>query len=447
MNGFDWRGLTLDDGVVLESVGEDGRVVLWVRLDQEAAYQYWDRVGTAHRGEVRVERGVCWTTATAVRTRRRASEGLLARLVGAIAARRSDSTWRMPDGGKAERCGGRRADLALAWAEDGSGPLDDRRLREVWSADVLLRRLGDRLVLASGLGPATDAGTNPDVDAGTEDQAATAARLLDAARRRGDRRGEAAALADLGVLRGKAGDADGAVELLEQALRAGREAGDRAREAEVLVDLGHIQAARGLAEDSRRSLASAFSLAEGLDDGSAKTAVLERIAELRAKYGDPDGAATALDRAGEAARAAGDPRHEARIHWRRAIAAAESGRPDLAAARAEASIALLRSIGRPEASWYEAQANRYREGAAIDPAHAADGEDGPGVLRMAQSAGRAMALFLGSGMRTTTTDSYRDRLAKCRTCPHHTGIRCRVCGCFTNVKARLPYERCPIGEW
>ncbi len=26
-------------------------------------------------------------------------------------------------------------------------------------------------------------------------------------------------------------------------------------------------------------------------------------------------------------------------------------------------------------------------------------------------------------------------------------LRCRLCGCFTNVKARLDHEECPIGKW
>jgi hypothetical protein len=28
-----------------------------------------------------------------------------------------------------------------------------------------------------------------------------------------------------------------------------------------------------------------------------------------------------------------------------------------------------------------------------------------------------------------------------------TGLRCRICGCFTAAKARLDHERCPAGKW
>ena len=155
-------------------------------------------------------------------------------------------------------------------------------------------------------------------------------------------------------------------------------------------------------------------------------------------------------------------RHEARLLWLQAAAWAEAGRPDLALAGAEGSAALLRSSAAPEADWYEAQLRRYRPNAlssalaagpidvgvattpAAPPPQAAEGV---GVLRMAMTATRAMATFLGSGVRTTTAEARRDRLAACRACVHHTGLRCRICGCFTKAKAAMPHERCPIGRW
>jgi hypothetical protein len=66
---------------------------------------------------------------------------------------------------------------------------------------------------------------------------------------------------------------------------------------------------------------------------------------------------------------------------------------------------------------------------------------------MALSATKAMAAFLGSGMETASDDSRRRRLTVCASCEHHTGVRCRHCGCFINVKARLPHERYPLSRW
>jgi hypothetical protein len=58
-----------------------------------------------------------------------------------------------------------------------------------------------------------------------------------------------------------------------------------------------------------------------------------------------------------------------------------------------------------------------------------------------------MAQFLGSGFKTASPETSAARLAACASCGHHTGLRCRICGCFTAAKARLDHERCPAGKW
>ena len=68
---------------------------------------------------------------------------------------------------------------------------------------------------------------------------------------------------------------------------------------------------------------------------------------------------------------------------------------------------------------------------------------GPGLLRMAMSATKAMANYVGSGFKTATPEVQRQRLQTCAACEHHTGLRCQICGCFTNVKSRLLHEDCP----
>jgi hypothetical protein len=72
---------------------------------------------------------------------------------------------------------------------------------------------------------------------------------------------------------------------------------------------------------------------------------------------------------------------------------------------------------------------------------------GPSLLRKALSATKAMANFVGSGFKTTPADVRRQRLQTSAVCEHHTGLRCQICGCFTNVKSRLLHEDCPIGKW
>jgi hypothetical protein len=43
------------------------------------------------------------------------------------------------------------------------------------------------------------------------------------------------------------------------------------------------------------------------------------------------------------------------------------------------------------------------------------------------------------------------RLALCSRCPQQIitmgARRCRLCGCFLNLKARIPSETCPAGVW
>jgi Family of unknown function (DUF6171) len=71
----------------------------------------------------------------------------------------------------------------------------------------------------------------------------------------------------------------------------------------------------------------------------------------------------------------------------------------------------------------------------------------PGLLRMALAATEAMIKFVGSGFKTAPEATYSGRLQVCSTCEHHTGLRCRICGCFTLVKAKLHHESCPAGRW
>jgi hypothetical protein len=66
---------------------------------------------------------------------------------------------------------------------------------------------------------------------------------------------------------------------------------------------------------------------------------------------------------------------------------------------------------------------------------------------MALSAARSMGRFAGSGFQAVPAEARRRRLRVCAGCEHHTGVRCRLCGCFTGVKASLAHEDCPLGKW
>lgn len=72
---------------------------------------------------------------------------------------------------------------------------------------------------------------------------------------------------------------------------------------------------------------------------------------------------------------------------------------------------------------------------------------GPNFVGMAVSAALAMARFTASGFKTVPAPTHEARLKQCTDCVHRDGTRCKLCGCFTDKKAWLPHEDCPIGKW
>ena len=42
-----------------------------------------------------------------------------------------------------------------------------------------------------------------------------------------------------------------------------------------------------------------------------------------------------------------------------------------------------------------------------------------------------------------------DRLNVCRSCEHfeENTSRCKQCGCFMELKTRIPFVECPVGKW
>src|SRR5262249_15291723 len=176
----------------------------------------------------------------------------------------------------------------------------------------------------------------------------------------------------------------------------------------------------------------------------------------------------------------GDQHQEANLLWLQAIQLAELNQRDAAIAKGQEAIALFAKQGKPQAGWYGAYLQENRMGlfgnlaapettgglcgpgahlggslvasvvAGQVPGQAQanpKGTTGPGLLRMALSATKSMAQFAGSGFKTTPPEVQRRRIQTCATCEHHTGMRCKICGCFTAAKSRLLHESCPIGKW
>jgi len=57
------------------------------------------------------------------------------------------------------------------------------------------------------------------------------------------------------------------------------------------------------------------------------------------------------------------------------------------------------------------------------------------------------AIKAAKAMTKPETEESKARLEVCKTCPEWTGKSCKVCGCFVNLKVRIPEEKCPKGKW
>lgn len=303
-----------------------------------------------------------------------------------------------------------------------------------------------------------------------------ALQLLTAARRSGDRRGEAAALADLGVLQTRSGDPSGAIASLEQALFIAREIGELSLEVDALGNLGLALVADGQTTRGLDVLEQELTAATAAVDPYAEKISLDNLGLAWAECGRPDRALPYYSRALDIARRVGDRQHEADLLWLSAVQNAELGHRIEAIDRAEQAVGLFRSLRNPHAELLADHLGQYRDGnrdAALPlkvvvpvafgsflstdlPGAANAGIEvpadqteavGPGMLRMAFSAAKSVARFLASGLKTTPGNLQVRRLETCASCPHHTGSRCKLCGCFTRAKVIMPHEDCPIGKW
>jgi tetratricopeptide (TPR) repeat protein len=300
---------------------------------------------------------------------------------------------------------------------------------------------------------------------------------LAAARRSGDRRKLVAALTDLGFLHARACDGKQALILLEEALVLARQSADPAQESDVVINLGLAALAAGQPARALELLGQGLALSRATGDRFAVKAALERLGEAYARLRDPARALAHYKQARAVAEAVGDRRHTAELLWYEGVQFAELGRREQAVVSAEAAIALLRELGSPQAGWLAEDLLKYHaaeEGGKLgetvhplaQPASHYDGQvaagwmntssaqkapgqvvKGPGLLRLAIASAKSLARFLASGLKTVPPSLHQQRVETCRACEHHTGLRCKVCGCFTNAKAWLPHEKCPLGRW
>ncbi len=459
MSKPDWQRLQLAEGVLREPGSDAGRLVLWVPGKAGGGFREWERIGTVPGAPVRAEQGLWVTAATSVPARQRL-RGYLGRLLRRLRKPAEDSAWVLPDGGQAEQAGARQAGLLLVWAD---GPLEEDHIKARWPQATRCQRIGPNGFVVGGVAVEAPEATPP-----PGDPVKQAEQLLAEARQSGDRRRELDALTDLGIVTMSAGATGRAVALLEEALAGVRACADRSRQTDVLAHLGLAVMNTGQFDRGLTLLGEALATARAGGDRYGEKLALEHLGLAYGGLRDPGRAVAAYEQALRLACDLADQRHQAKLLWLLAIQHAERGARDQAVARAEESLGVFRQLGSPHVGLFADHLRRYRAGepqarlagadlapptafydgsVSATPAGTKPTPSGPGLLRMALSALQSMTRFVASGMRTVPADTHQERLRTCAGCAHHTGMRCRVCGCFTHVKAMMPHEKCPLGKW
>jgi tetratricopeptide (TPR) repeat protein len=468
----DLRKLVLRPGVLREE--SPGGFALWLPGERGRGFQHWDRINILARSVFTPAPGVIAASAGGVALRQ-ALGGALHRLWRRIRSHRSEASWVVPGGGAAEPCGDRQTDLLVAGSADAES-FDAARVRELWPRGGDVRQLGPAFFLVRGVPMETVGAASMAAAASPDARRQLAETRLAEARSAGDCHNEAIAGTDLALIELREGRTDRAVELLEEARRATANTGNWALECDVLVNLGYAMIQ---ADQSRRALPileQALALAREVGDRFAEKLALERLGHAHTGLRDCARALEYFEQALALATATGDRKQQAELLWYMAIQQAEAGRSDWSQAHAQAAVDLLEKAQDPRAAVYADHLRRFSTGSP--PAGAAGGsippsasqaaprgellvvqagasnpvtgqppQKGPGLLKMALTATTSAVRHAGSGFRNVSEAELRRRLNTCAACEQHTGLRCRVCGCFTTFKTRMAHERCPAGKW
>ena len=65
-----------------------------------------------------------------------------------------------------------------------------------------------------------------------------------------------------------------------------------------------------------------------------------------------------------------------------------------------------------------------------------------GIMWAAKGAVKAV-----KAMTYPETEQSKARLEVCGGCDQWTGKSCKMCGCYTALKVKIPEEKCPLGKW
>jgi tetratricopeptide (TPR) repeat protein/transcriptional regulator with XRE-family HTH domain len=168
---------------------------------------------------------------------------------------------------------------------------------------------------------------------------------LGAARRAGDRPGQAGTLDELGLLQQLVGDYAAATATLVQAVTLYRELGDRAGQAYALNHLGLVQGETGDYPAAAASHQQALDLARAADDLLAEAVSLTGLAMVQQHTGDYEPAAAGYLRALEVFEQAGSEFDQGDVLAELGMLLRKTGDYPAAIAREEQALALFRRLG------------------------------------------------------------------------------------------------------
>ena len=434
MKVIDWREIALDGGLLREPESDESRLIVWVPAESEGDYRYWERIGNVARGEVVVEDGLASTPATSIRARRRV-RGLFGKLRDRFGEGRARRSFVIPGGESVEQCGERSVDCLLVWPDDPAEEFEEARVESRWPEARRRRRLGPRLFLVEGVSARGGSDERPG-RRGPEH--ALAGRRTPPAGRAGAGR-DPAPRRPSG--RGHRDDRPGhhppergrsparRSASLEQALSLVRQLGDAVRESDINSNLGmallHVQQA----PRARQLFEQEMNLAARPATSWPRSWRSSGSGWPRRSWATRRGAQLVRTRAGAGA-SGRRPAQEANLLWLQAIQLAELDRgmtPSPAARRRSRCSASGPPAGRLVRGLFaEIPDGPVRHLAVAGPAGVAggpgnlprrlagrrrDGQQppnqaqanpkgttGPGLLRMAMSATKAMAKFAGLGI-------------------------------------------------
>jgi len=167
---------------------------------------------------------------------------------------------------------------------------------------------------------------------------------IDAARRAGDRAGEATALNETGLVDWRLGRYQQAAARHRRALTLFRAAGDRAGEAHALGSLGLDEVAMALHEEAARHQQEALVIYRDTGDKFGEARTLGQLGVVRRRQGRYEEAAACHQQSLDMCRDIGDRHGEAYALARLGAVDVELGRPQAGAGYLERGIALLHEI-------------------------------------------------------------------------------------------------------